>query len=220
MNIQRRLTVAAAILASFFVRASGQSYLPTTFNTSAGVDNAITHAQTFTVETGGLLASVQLLTQGAGAETVYWELRSVTGALPTATLSDTLASGTVLSSALPPARDWHTFDLTGAAINVTVGQTLSFGLRGSSGNTTASFYGNSTDPYAGGSAVWGTISGSTISWSQLSSGTVDWGFQVAVVPEPAVAAWVTGLAALLISGWRVRRPAGGRAVHRPLRNVV
>lgn len=179
-----------------------QSYNPGTTTVSYGVDGTHTRAQTFTVGINGQLVGVGIFTQAVSGDTLYWDLRPTTGGAPTATRSSALASGSLLSSSLPPSASFYYFDLTSFNLTVSSGNVLAFTMWGTTGNTVGGFYGRPDNGYAGGAAFTGATGAST-AWSELAN--TDFKFQTYVIPEPSTYAFAVGVAALGWAGWRRRR---------------
>lgn len=178
-----------------------QSYNPASTTISYGVDGTHTRAQTFTVGLSGQLVGVEIFTQAVSGDILYWDLRPTTGGAPTATQSSALASGSLLSSSLPPSASFYYFDLSSFNLTVSSGNVLAFTMWGTTGNTVGGFSGRTDNGYAGGAAFTGATGAST-AWSELAN--TDFKFQTYVIPEPSTYALVVGVAALGWAGWRRR----------------
>jgi hypothetical protein len=132
--------------------------------------------QTVTVGLGGTLERFDVLSieLQAGADPLVLEVRGVAGGLPDESPAALLGTTSVPAAALPTSLGTVSFDLSGLAIPVSVGQSVAFVLR-ASGNEMG-IQTSGADNYAGGQGVQFDLM--TQSWSTILDR--DLGFEVRV----------------------------------------
>lgn len=205
------MKVALRVLAcgSFFVVTlvsaqtivTDQSFVPSSSIGSYGIDGSHSRAQTFTVGVGGILSSIDVDVVGINSsESVLWDLRPTSGGVPAASNTNTLASGNIMSSALPQGSfSFYSIDVSSFNIAATPGDVYAIAFRGTSGNTVLSWRVSTAGGYAGGSFFDGSPSGGNINWSSLSPTDAGFDTKVLLIPEPAYVGLCGGIAALALA---------------------
>lgn len=183
----------AQTIASFAPASPFLSALPTTSTLSG---------QMFTAEISATAGMVTVLAQsiGAGPTSVTFQLRSVSGGLPTsAILAAVTRPGTTLTGTLAP----FSVDFSSQGIFLTSGQSYALTLLGSS----MFGLGGAADGYAGGAQViGGTTSLALFAPSRDLAFSVAAAPAIAAVPEPSTYSAMGVVALIGICAWsRLRR---------------
>jgi hypothetical protein len=173
-----------------------QSIVPGPNFISAPIQSIHTRAQTFTVGVSGTLVQFDVdIVKSSGdlppPLPVLWDIRPTVGGVPVQSNTNTLASGSFLSSAVgSQSFSFYSIDLGAGAFQVSQGDVLALVFRTTdpSGSASISWLGDTTNPYNRGAAFDGTPGANSTTWSSIIFAGDDFSVKtyVAPVPEPSL----------------------------------